>query len=274
MVELTFFSFAVSAAFGFAIGVICPVLGIGGGAFLVPFFILALGLPAHCAVASSLVATVALSNFATAYNLRKNLVNIRIGVLMSVFASLGAFMSVYAALGVPEKTLRLLFSGLLFVIAFFMFRKKREEGKAGRDGEMPGNGCFYFDAGDGKKTRYILKNVKFCSLLSFFGGGLSGFFGIGGGIVHVPVINLVAGAPAKIASATSSFIIGMSACAGALVFYKKGLMQSWPTAAVLLGVLTGSFFGAKALHKVRSGKIKAAFAVLLVVVAFILLGKS
>ena len=62
MPELTLINFSALVAFGFGIGLIGSVLGIGGGIFMVPFLVLALGIPIHQAIAVSLVAIVAASS--------------------------------------------------------------------------------------------------------------------------------------------------------------------------------------------------------------------
>ncbi len=262
MLEPTFVNFLVSMLFGILTGVVCPVFGIGGGAFMVPFLILFAGLEMKNAVAVSLLCVVGLSSLATAFNLEKCLVRVKLGISMAFFAISGAILSAYAADYMPEKILMIIFPFLLFFISFSMFFRSEKKAE-----NQTGGKHSYFDENCRKEVSYDIKNFKTVSFLSFFGGGLAGLFGIGGGIVQVPLINLLAKAPIKVAAATSSFIVSMSACAAASVFFRKGFIVREIATPMFLGVIIGSFIGVRILHKSRSEKIRKIFAILLFLAA-------
>ena len=105
------------------------------------------------------------------------------------------------------------------------------------------------------------------SFISFFAGGLSGLLGLGGGIIQVPMMNLLCGVPIKAAAATSNFLIGVSAAASLFVYLKKGYLMPELAAVIIIGVLLGSFAGIYILYKARSEKIQIAFSALVFIVA-------
>ena len=90
MFELTPFNFIIIAGFGFCIGIMGSVLGIGGGAFMVPFFVLCFKIPIHNAIAISLVAIVALSSSVASINVEKGIANMRLGIILEMLMVAGS----------------------------------------------------------------------------------------------------------------------------------------------------------------------------------------
>lgn len=279
MFELTALNFLVLAAFGVFIGLLGSALGIGGGIFMVPFLVLALDLPIHQAVAASLVAIVATSSAVAAVNVERGLANIRLGVTLEVTTALGSILGALVAHRLPAQAVQLLFALTLFPVSALMFLKGRRGPAAQRRpaAAAAGPSAFdssFFDPAAGAHTPYAVKNMAPASAVSFFAGSLSGLLGIGGGIVQVPLMNLLCGVPMKAAAATSNFIIGVSAAASAYVYFRKGLVPLELTAVIVVGVLLGSFVGIYALYKARSEKLQLVFAALTLLVAVKMLLKA
>jgi hypothetical protein len=132
----------------------------------------------------------------------------------------------------------------------------------------------FFDPAAAAHTPYSVRNITPASFISFFAGSLSGLLGIGGGIVQVPVMNLLCGVPIKAAAATSNFIIGVSAAASAYVYFRKGLIPLELTAVIVTGVLLGSFAGVYALYRARSEKLQLVFSALTLLVAVKMLANA
>ena len=279
MPELSALDFFILFFFGAFIGLAGSALGIGGGIFMVPFLVLALKLPMHQAVAASLVAIVAASSAVAAVNVERGLANIRLGVTLEVTTALGSIAGALAASRLPAPALQLLFALVLFHVSALMFFKgSRPPGKtppplAPSHGTSPFDSAF-FDPALAAHTRYTVRNMAPASFVSFFAGSLSGLLGIGGGIVQVPLMNLVCGVPMKAAAATSNFIIGVSAAASAYVYFRKGLIPLELTAIIVAGVLAGAFAGIYALSRARSEKLQLAFGALTLLVAVKMLLKS
>jgi uncharacterized protein len=271
--ELTLLHFAGLPAFGILIGLLGSALGVGGGIFLVPFLVLALGVPIHQAVAVSLAAIVATSSAVAAVNVERGLANIRLGVTLEVTTAVGSILGALVAHRLPGAAVQLLFALTLFPVSVLMFLKGRKALKAGPAPAAPAAGkatafdaCFFDPAVKGH-TRYVVRNLPPASAVSFFAGSLSGLLGIGGGVVQVPVMNLLCGVPMKAAAATSNFIIGVSAAASAYVYFRKGFVPLELTALTVAGVLIGSFLGIRLLYKARSEKLQMVFSALILLVA-------
>ncbi len=270
MFELTPFNFIIIAGFGFCIGIMGSVLGIGGGAFMVPFFVLCFKIPIHNAIAISLVAIVALSSSVASINVEKGIANMRLGIILEMLMVAGSITGALILFELDERVARAIFGCILFPVSFLMLLKTRKV-SAKKDEELicppekferALSGGFY-DSSISKNIKYSVKNILPASLISFFGGSLAGLFGIGGGIVQVPLMNLVCGLPMKAAAATSNFMIGVSACASAFIFFRRGLVINEIAGAIVIGVVFGALTGIRVLHKSKSNKIQAVFAILL-----------
>lgn len=282
MIELTAVNFSLLLSFGVFIGLLGSALGVGGGIFMVPFLVLALKLPIHQAVAASLVAIVATSSAVAAVNVERGLANIRLGIALEVTTALGSIAGALIASHIPGDTVQLLFALMLFPVSVLMFLKGRRALKKNAvPAVLPAGGApasafdsVFFDPAAGGHTHYRVKNMAPASFISFFAGSLSGLLGIGGGVVQVPLMNLLCGVPMKAAAATSNFIIGVSAAASAYVYFRKGLIPFELTAVIVIGVLLGSFLGIYALYKARSEKLQIVFSALTLIVAVKMLLKA
>jgi uncharacterized membrane protein YfcA len=103
---------------------------------------------------------------------------------------------------------------------------------------------------------------------SFLAGNVSGLLGVGGGVITVPLVHLVMRAPLHVAAATSNFMIGMTAAAGAFAYLLRGDVQPSIAGPVVLGVAAGSFIGARLAPRVNAGWLTALFLVVVLYVAF------
>lgn len=269
--ELTALNFSALTAFGVFIGLLGSALGVGGGIFMVPFLVLALKVPIHQAVAASLAAIVATSSAVAAVNVERGLANIRLGITLEVTTAVGSIAGALIASRLPAHAVQLMFALMLFPVSALMFLKGTgfyglKAAAAGADGKASVFDSAFYDPAAGAHTPYAVKNMAPASFVSFFAGSLSGLLGIGGGIVQVPLMNLMCGVPMKAAAATSNFIIGVSAAASAYVYFRKGMIPLEITAVIVVGVLIGSFLGIYALYRARAEKLQIIFSALTLLV--------
>jgi uncharacterized membrane protein YfcA len=103
---------------------------------------------------------------------------------------------------------------------------------------------------------------------SLVAGALSGLLGIGGGPIKVPVMYIFMGVPLMVATATSNFMIGVTAAASAIVYYRRGDILVQVAAPLAVGVFVGSLLGARLAPRIRTKFI----VYLLVAVMFYLAG--
>jgi uncharacterized membrane protein YfcA len=129
-------------------------------------------------------------------------------------------------------------------------------------------GASCYDPVEGRQISYRVRKAPLGFLASLVAGNVSGLLGVGGGFIKVPVIHLVCGVPIKAATATSNFMIGVTAVASAFIYYGRGEVRPALTSAVILGVLVGSFIGAVVSQRLPGRLVQTIFAVFLLLVAW------
>ena len=101
-------------------------------------------------------------------------------------------------------------------------------------------------------------------IVSLLAGNVSGLLGLGGGIFKVPAMHVLSGVPIKAATATSNFMIGVTAAAGAFVYFAEGHLNPLIAAPAALGVLFGSFVGIRMGRILKADTLKWIFIVVLI----------
>jgi uncharacterized membrane protein YfcA len=125
----------------------------------------------------------------------------------------------------------------------------------------------YYEQESGAEVVYRVKRLPVAVGASFVAGNISSLLGIGGGIIKVPVLNAWCGVPLRAAAATSAFMIGVTATAGAIIYYGHGQLEPALAAAAVLGVQVGSW-GALRVGAAASSKwLKIMMAVVLVILS-------
>jgi uncharacterized membrane protein YfcA len=230
---------------GLGAGGLGALVGIGGGVVLVPLLHLAFGLPLPVAVAVSLCCVIATSSGAAASYVRDGRCDVRLGMQLELFTVAGAIIGSLIAPSLPKQALQLLFGAvtLLGVRSLVQARPREEAATASGEVQRMPLGC----------------------AVSFGAGALSGTLGIGGGPIKVPVMNLAMGVPFKVASATSNFMIGVTAAASVFVYMARGLLDLAVAVPTVLGVLAGATIGARLMPHVPTRRLKQIFAGVLLV---------
>lgn len=233
-------------AAGTIAGALGAVLGLGGGVFLVPFFNLVLGFPFSAAAAISLTTVIATSSTVSAGRAGKHLINMKLGMLLEVATAAGSFLGSVTAQFISQAVLQKLFGFVAVIVALIMLSRLRRRNVILDPAADPGvlGGRYHEDESGGTIT-YRVKRLPLAVAASFVAGNVSALLGIGGGIIKVPVLNAWCGIPLRAAAATSAFMIGVTATAGATVYYGHGLLQPALAAAAVLGVQLGSWGGMK-----------------------------
>jgi len=263
-------TFLLFVALGFAVGIIGSAFGLGGGIFVVPVLVLYAHVPIHNAIAASLLTIIATSSAVASVNVERGLANVRLGLSLEVSTAVGAVCGAFAAGYLPQNILKLLFAFLLAFAGLTMLRKSFVKKPAQSDADaVPAHplGSEFTDPATGKVHRYGVKHMPAASGISVFAGALSGLLGVGGGIVQVPLMNLICGVPMKAAAATSNFMLGVTAAASAAIYFRQGYVLPEMTLLLVLGVLAGSVLGMKLLAGVRSKYLEAVFGVIALLMA-------
>lgn len=251
------------AASGVAAGAFGAMLGLGGGILIVPILTLGFGLPLPTAIGISLISVIATSTGAAAINVRAGRADVRLGITLGAGTVVGALVGAVVAGLLPERAIAGIFAALLGYTAITMLRRLRAASPEGEPAVVVDPAAPDGPAAPGYRSRRIPVALGG----SFVAGNLSGLLGVGGGIVTVPIIHLVMGAPMHVAVATSNFMIGITAAAGAYAYLFRGDVDPRLAAPVVLGVAFGAAIGAAAAPRVQATWLSVAFVVVVAYVA-------
>jgi uncharacterized membrane protein YfcA len=255
---------AVSGGFG-------ALLGIGGGVLLVPFLNLVLHLPFTVAAAISLTTVIATSSSVSAARAGKQLINIRFGMLLEVATAGGSLFGGVTAQLLAQSTVQKVFAVVTALVAIIMLTRLQRRNVILEPGVDPGVlGGRYHEEESGGTVTYRVKRLPLALIASFVAGNMSSLLGIGGGFIKVPVLNAWCGVPVRAAAATSAFMIGVTATAGAVIYYGTGQLVPALAAAAVLGVQLGSWSGMRFGQRASAKWLKLLMAAVLFVVSAVM----
>ncbi len=255
-------------------GLVGALFGLGGGIIVIPFLTLVEGIPVQLAVGASLVSVVATSSSSAATYVQDHLTNLRLGMFLEVGTVAGAITGAFLAgffLGPNQGILFIMFGALLvYGSAVMLAGRKRDSPPAGHASTLAtslGLTGDFPDTATGLRTQYSVSRAPQTLGLSYVAGIVSALLGVGGGIIQVPTMNLVSKVPMKAASATSNFMIGVTAAASASVYFMRGQVNFLLAAPLMIGVVAGASIGTKLMRTTPPLRIKLLFAALLLVIA-------
>lgn len=283
---LEFLSFAISpsefvvvlALFSVGAGLVGALLGLGGGIFLVPVMIVLFGVDAQTAIVASLVSVIATSSGSAAAYVREGLSDLRIAMFLEVATVVGgitgAFVSVTFLSG-RSQLLTLIFVPIVVIAAVLMYRTRAVDVRRDPPHDPWADRLKlhtrYFDAAHDDWVDFRVTGTKPGLVVSAFAGVVSGLLGVGGGMFYVPGMNTLMNVPVRVATATSNFMIGVTATAGALVYLLFGHLAVGLAGPVAIGVLGGSLVGARLHRTAPAGLLKTLFVPILGLAALMLL---
>jgi uncharacterized protein len=249
---------------GILVGGIGSMLGIGGGVFLIPLLTGIFGLDIKTAIGASIVSVIATSSAAGAVYLGRGLTHSRLAMMLEVATTAGALAGGITAILISSRSLALMFGLVLLYVAYSMRGFREQDAGAALTGVLDTS---YTDPLTGKTVMYGVQHLTLGMGASFLAGNISGLLGIGGGVIKVPIMNLVMKIPMRAAIATSNFMIGVTAATSAIIYYGHGYINPNIAIPTALGVLTGARFGTKLGGRIRSQNLKEIFQLLLLLFA-------
>ena len=257
----------VTIAAGAVAGALGSLLGLGGGVFLVPFLNLGIGLPMRSASAVSLVTVIATSSVTSAARGRLRLVNLRLGMVLEIFTTIGGFVGVLFVNRVSERALEWAFGTVMAFVAVVMASRLNQRNILAA--ETPETGVLggrYLDPEAGREVAYRFRRPG-VGFAASFAAGFASTLGIGGGVLKVPALNAWCGVPLRVAAATSAMMIGVTALVGSINYFVRGDILPHLAAAGAVGVLLGSRGGEAIGVRSRTRALKLLMALVLAVVA-------
>jgi len=109
---------------------------------------------------------------------------------------------------------------------------------------------------------------------SLFAGVVSALLGIGGGLIKVPLMNLVMGVPLRAATATSNLMIGITASASAIIYLVRGGIDPYVAGPTAVGVFLGASLGSRTGHRVDARFLRVLFVGVLLFSAWQMAGRA
>ena len=241
--------------FGFFIGILASMAGVGGGVFIVPILTFFYDFKVNAATGTSLAAIIFTAITSTIKYRKQKRIYYKTGLVLAVTTAPGAYLGGYIAKITNEQLLGLTFGVFLILVAVSMIvsllrRKSEDKTRAVRtDTELLNSG----------KT--MIAGVG----LGFFGGFASGLLGIGGGTLIVPIMTFALGMPIHLATATSMFTMIFTAMAGVTEYYQANLVN-FPVALLFAaGTVIGAQVGAYTSNKLSGRNLSIVFALILIV---------
>lgn len=253
-------------------GAFGSILGLGGGIIIVPVLTLLFNVPMQTAIAASTVSIIATSTGAAVAFLQDRLTNTRVAMWLEMGTSIGALSGALIAGYLSQRVLFLLFGLLLCYSGYNMFKTRKNELPEGvvpdRLSQKLNLQGSYVDRLLGKRIDYQVTGTIPGLIIMYFSGIAAGLMGIGAGIFKVPAMDQVMKMPFKASTATSNFMIGVTAASGAVVYFTRGDVKPLIAGPVVLGVLLGAILGAKLMVRMKTSTIRKMFIPIIFYTAF------
>jgi uncharacterized membrane protein YfcA len=241
--------------FGFLIGILASMTGVGGGVFIVPILIFFCGFVEFNAATGTSLATIIFTAIASTFNYAKQKrVYYKTGLILVITTAPGAYIGAWFAT-IKGEFLPIVFGVFLILVAtrtIISLLRKKTQGKAQNvktDTELIHSG----------------KTIAFGVGLGFFGGIASGLLGIGGGTLIVPIMTFALGMPIHYATATSMFTMIFTSISAVTKYYQSNLIN-FPVALTLAaGSIIGAQVGAYTSKKLSGRNLTLIFSIILMI---------
>lgn len=238
---------------GIAAGTLGALLGLGGGIFLVPALTVIYHLPMRIAVGTSLVGVIATSAGVAAVARRGRGADVGLALRLEATTAAGAILGGWLAGLVSGRLLSVLFAFVTFGTAGYLLRKARQLDSTGIQDSL-------------FARHYQISHWPIGLAVAFGAGMVSGLLGVGGGFIKVPVMYAVMGVPLGVATATSNFMVGITAAASVFVYYGRGDLYPLVVVPTVVGVFLGAVIGVYVLFRLRAAWVRLALTGLLIVI--------
>lgn len=249
-------------------GFLGSLVGLGGGIIITPALTILFGFDIKYAIGASIVAVIATSSGSAIAFVKDHVSNMRVGMLLEVFTTAGGVVGALMAGVFSSKLLYIFFSLILLNSFYGMLKKTGLITKVKKEEEIVENDKYaekyklnssYYDKAINKTIDYNVTNVPQGSLVMFGAGFASGLLGIGSGAFKVVALDTYMKLPIKVSTATSNFMMGVTATASALIYFFNGTINPVVAAPIAIGTLIGSRTGAKVMQRLDAKYIRYIF---------------
>jgi uncharacterized membrane protein YfcA len=244
----------------FLIGIVAVPAGIGGGTLFVP--IVGSFFPFHLDFVRGAGLLVALASALAAgpVLLRNGLGSLRLALPLAVLASASSIGGALLGLAMPAQLVQVLLGSLVLAIVALMLLARRSECPHVERPDALAQALqlhgVFVDGASGRTVHWTVHRTV-PGLVLFLGiGVLAGLFGIGAGWANVPVLNLLMGAPVKVAAGTSGLVLSMVDSSAAWVYINRGAVLPMVAVPSVAGMMLGARLGARLLDVLKGTVIR------------------
>jgi uncharacterized membrane protein YfcA len=240
--------------FGFFIGIIASMTGVGGGIFIVPILTFFYAFIVNSATGTSLTSIIFTAIASTLNYAKQKRIYFKTGAILIITTAPGAYLGAWLATIMEERMLGLVFGVFLILVAIRMIISSLRT-KAQKQAQPVRTDTELLHSG---------KTIIIGTGLSFFGGVASGLLGIGGGTLVVPILIVAMGMPIHYATATSMFTMIFTSISGVTKYAQAGLID-FPVALLLAaGTIVGAQVGAYTSKKISGRNLSLIFGIMLI----------
>jgi uncharacterized membrane protein YfcA len=239
-------------AITFLMGIVAVLAGVGGGVLFVP--IVGAFFPFHLDFVRAAGLMIALTSALSAAPtlLTNGLASLRLAMPLALVGSVTSVVGALVGLALPTDVVQIALGLIILAIALLMWRAGRadhpEVARPDPLGAALGMQGVYHDPALGRDVAWQVHRTP-AALFVFGGIGLlAGMFGLGAGWANVPALNLLMGAPLKLAVGTSGFVLSVVDTSAAWVYLNRGAMLPMIVVPSLIGVILGAKIGARLLR--------------------------
>ena len=226
------------------------------------------GIDFHYAVGAALVASIATSSGSGSAYVKEGITNIRLGMFLEIATTIGAVTGALVAIWLNNNVIAVIYGCVLLLTAAMQQRRKSDhDGVVGSETARRLKLFGTWPQKDGSMKSYQLKNVGGGFSVMYVAGVLSGILGIGSGVLKVLAMDAMMKVPFKVSTTTSNFMMGVTACASAVIYVQRGVIAPGIAFPVMIGVLFGALTGARLLKKMNVRVLRQIFCVAITLVA-------
>lgn len=266
----TILTFTVILLVGaYCAGLLGSLTGLGGGVVVIPLLTLCFDVDFHYAIGAALVASIATSSGSGSAYVKEGITNIRLGMFLEIATTIGAVIGAFVALHwLPINAIAIIY-GLVLILTAAMQQRRKSDHEGVRGSEAARRLKLYgsWPQRDGSVKHYELRNVGGGFGVMVVAGFLSGILGIGSGVLKVLAMDCIMKVPFKVSTTTSNFMMGVTACASAVVYIQNGYIAPGIACPVMIGVLGGALTGARLLKRMNVKVLRQIFCVAILLVA-------
>lgn len=266
-----FAAFIAPALAGVFVGVMSGLLGVGGGTIMVPIFRLAFGMSPLASTATSLFAIIPTSISGVVAHARAKTCVPKLGLALGVGGAVMSPMGVWLASVSPGWLVICVAAIVIGFSAFKMFKKAVKCAPTPRAGRAGGN----VQAASAKAVpdQPVLSRKQYLqgACIGLIAGLASGYVGVGGGFIMVPLMLAVLGIPMSLASGTSLIAIMILAIPGVIEQGLLGNIEYLAGIAIVVGSIPGALVGARLVRMVPERQLRFIFGGFLLVAAVMLM---